>query len=104
MAHLYLSCLFRRSPYLWLEGIVSSSWLFAVAGADELVETGLEDGTRARGGRPRCLPRGLPRVLPCNLERVTRGEGAARAELPARPLGLPRGLPLGRVPRSALGR
>ena len=60
------------------------------------VEAGLDDGTCARGGRPRGLPRGL--------ERVTLVDGAARVEFPGRPLGLQRGLPLDLVPRSALGR
>ena len=80
---------------------MSSSRLFAGGGVDELVvEAGLDDGTCARGGRPRGLPRDFPRCL----ERVTRVEGAARVEFPWRPLGLPRGLPLERVPLSALGR
>ena len=76
---------------------MSSSRLFAGGGVDELVvETGLDDGTCARVG----LPRDFPRCL----ERVTRVEGATRVEFPWRPLGLPRGLPLERVPLSALGR
>ena len=82
-------------------GVVSSSRLFAGGGVDVLaVEASLDDGTCARGGRPRGLPRDFPRCL----ERVTRVEGATRVEFPWRPLGLPRGLPLERVPLSALGR
>ena len=67
----------------------------AIGGGDVL-GTGLVGIVLERGGRPR----GRPRVL----ERVTLVEGAARVELPGRPLGLPRGLPLDLVPRSALGR
>ena len=77
----------RRNPFLWLVGVVSSSRLFAGRGVDELaVEAGLDDGTCARGGRPRGPPRGL--------KRVTLVEGAARVEFPGRPLDL--------VPRPAL--
>ena len=83
VAQLYLSCLLRRNPYLWLVGVVSSFRLFAGGGVDELaVEAGLDDGTCARGGRPRGLPRGLARVILV--------EGAARVEFPGRPLGLGR--------------
>ena len=97
VAHLYMSCLLRRNLYLWLVGVVSSSKLFAGGGVDELaVEAGLDDGTCARGGRLRGLPRGLARVILV--------EGADRVEFPGRPLGLLRGLPLDLVPHSALGR
>ena len=53
------------------------------------------DGTCALGGRQRGCLRGF--------ERVTLVERAARVELPVRPRGLPRGLPVDLVPNSALG-
>ena len=65
-----------------------------VVGGSDVLGTGLVDVILVPGRRPRGRPRGL--------ERVTLG--AARFELPRRPLGLPRGLPLGLVPLSALGR
>ena len=80
-----------------LVGVGSLSRLFTGGVVDELaVEACLDDGTCARGGRPRGLPRGLARVILV--------EGAARVEFSGRPLRLPRGFSNNLVPRSALGR
>ena len=60
------------------------------------VDAGRVAGICVRGGRPRGLPFGLPRV--------TLVGGAALVEPLGRPLGLPRGRPLDLSPLPALGR